>query len=219
MEIHVSKVALAGVKNAVRVCRIVHAVGSPTLRATLACGLRIIGALAHGAVEGREVPAGTPVLPYDATAVGVDTARSIDFNFLVEWRFIEFGAACLRRIRSFLDPHQPLVSAPDSGYPETAILRIYGDGICAKGNPVIPGRIDRLIRLGPSRVDLAVSIGIDDAGAPALGSFGIMGLIPGVDVDPCDPATDPEINKVILADLIMVRAKARVDMLPPAVFD
>src|SRR6266850_2986146 len=152
MEIHVCKIALVGMKNAVGVCRIVHAVGSPTLRATLACGLRVFGALAQGAVEGREVPAGTPVLPYDAMAVGVNTARSIHFNFLVKWRFIELGVACLWRVRSFLDPHQPLVSAPNSGYPKTAILRIYGDGICAKSNSVIPGRIDRLIRLGPSKV-------------------------------------------------------------------
>src|SRR5437773_2714698 len=69
-------------------------------------------------------------------------------------------------------------------------------------------------RLGPSQVDLSVPIRVDNARTPALGSFGIMGLVPGIDVDPRDPATDPEIYKVILADLVMIRAKARVDMLP-----
>ena len=79
---------------------------------------------------------------------------------------------------------------------------------------MILGRLDWLIGLGPSQVDLAVPIGVDNARAPALGSFGVMGLVPGIDVDPRDPATDPEIDKVILADLVMIRAKARVDMLP-----
>src|SRR5437773_5938289 len=104
MQIHVSKVALVGMKDAVGVCRIVHSVQSPTFGAALARGPRIFPALAHGAVERREVPAGTPVLPYDTMTVGVNTTGSIHFDFLVKRRFIEFGAAGRGRVRSLLDP-------------------------------------------------------------------------------------------------------------------
>src|SRR5437867_1545105 len=79
---------------------------------------------------------------------------------------------------------------------------------------MILGWVDWLIRLGPSQVDFAVPIRVDNARAPPLGSFGVMGLVPGIDVDPRDPAADPEIDNVILADLIMIRAEARVDMPP-----
>ena len=51
MQIHVSKVALVGMKDAVGVCRIVHSVQSPTLGTALARGPRIFRALADGAVE------------------------------------------------------------------------------------------------------------------------------------------------------------------------
>src|SRR5438094_58162 len=125
-------------------------------------------------------------LALPATAVRVNTARSMNIDCLIRGRLIELRVAGLRRVRPPLDPYQPLVSAPNSRYPETAILRIYGDGICAKSDPMIPGRVDRLIRLGPSQIDLAVPIGVDNTGAPALGSFGVMGLVPGIDVDPGD---------------------------------
>src|SRR5437867_1670621 len=192
MQIHVSKVALVGMKDAVGVCRIIHSIQSPTLGAALAGGLRISRALAHAAVESREMAAGTPVLPYDTMAAGVNTAGSIYFDFLVKRRFIELGVAGRGRVRSLFDPHEPLVSASDSRYPKTAILRVYGDGICAKSDPMILGRLDWLIGLSPSQVDLAVPIRVDNARAPALGSFGVMGLVPGIDVDPRDPATDPK---------------------------
>src|SRR5215510_14259906 len=137
-------------------------------------------------------------------AVGVNTAGSIHFDFLVKRRFIEFGVAGRGRVRSLLDPYKPFVSASDSGDPKTAIFRIHGDGICAESDPMILGLIDWLVRLCPSQVDLAVPIRVDNARAPALGSFGVMGLVPGIDVDPGDPATDPKIDNVILADLVMI---------------
>src|SRR2546430_16264803 len=104
MEIHVSKIALTSMKNAVGVCRIVHAVERPTFGAALAGGLRVFRALAHGAVEGREVPAGTPVLPDDSMAIRIDTAGSIYFNYLVRRRFIELGVAGLWRVWVPFDP-------------------------------------------------------------------------------------------------------------------
>ena len=81
---------------------------------------------------------------------------------------------------------------------------------------MILGRIDPLIRFGPSRIDLAVPIGIDNPGAPALGSFGIMGLVPGIDINPGDSTANPKLHEVIFANLVMIRAKARVDVLPLA---
>src|SRR5215470_6741788 len=162
MQIHVSKIALVGVKDTVGVCRIVHTVEGPALGTTLAGGLRVFRARALAAVEGREVPAGTPVLPDHAVAIGIDTAGSVYLDSLVGWRLIELGVARLWRARPLLDPHQPLVSAPNSGYPKAAIFWIYGDGIGPKGDPVILSRIDWGVGLGPSEVDLAVSIGIDD---------------------------------------------------------
>src|SRR5437773_2714696 len=55
MQIHVSKVALVGMKDAVGVCRIVHSVQSPTLGTALPRGLRIFRALAHGSVHPRSI--------------------------------------------------------------------------------------------------------------------------------------------------------------------
>src|SRR5438552_19066227 len=104
-------------------------------------------------------------------AVGVNTAGSIHFDFLVKRRFIELGVAGRGRVRSLLDPHEPLVSASYSGYPKTAILRIYGDGICAKSDPMILGRLDWPIGHGTFQGDLAVAIRVDHALAHSLGSL------------------------------------------------
>src|SRR2546425_11875249 len=104
-------------------------------------------------------------------AVGLNTAGSIHFDFLVKRRFIELGVAGRGRARSLLDPHEPLVSASYSGYPKTAILRIYGDGICAKSDPMILGRLDWLIGLSPSQFNLAVPIRVYNPPPPALVPF------------------------------------------------
>src|SRR5437879_12067680 len=121
-------------------------------------------------------------------AVGVNTAGSIHFDFLVKRRFTGLRVAGRGRVRSLLDPHEPLVYASYSGYPKTAILRIYGDGICAKSDPMILGRLDWLIGLGPSQVDLAVPIRVDNARAPALGIFCVMGVVSCIDVYTRTPA-------------------------------
>src|SRR5205823_11186984 len=95
-------------------------------------------------------------------AVRVNAAGSVYLNRLVLRRLIEFRVTCLRRVRSFRDPHQALVSASDSRYPEAAVLRVYSDRISPKSNPVITSGIDRFSRLGPSQIDLAISISVDD---------------------------------------------------------
>src|SRR5947209_15652015 len=89
-------------------------------------------------------------------AVGVNTAGSIHFDFLVKRRFIELGVAGRGRVRSLLDPHEPLVSASYSGYPKTAILRIYGDGICAKSDPMILDR--KSTRLNSSHANISYAV-------------------------------------------------------------
>ena len=81
---------------------------------------------------------------------------------------------------------------------------------------MIPGRVDRLIRLGPSQIDLAVPIGVNNTGAPALGSCGVMGLVPGIDVDSGDSTANPKVDEVIFTNLVMIRAKACIDVVPLA---
>src|SRR5439155_21382525 len=100
-------------------------------------------------------------------AVGVNTAGSIHFDFLVKRRFIALGVAGRGRVRSLLDPHQPLVSASYPGYPPTAIPRIYGDGVGAKREPMSLGRVGWLNGRGPSVFDRGAAIRVDGEPAPA----------------------------------------------------
>jgi hypothetical protein len=76
--------------------------------------------------------------------------------------------------------------------------------ILAKVDSENPG-IDRLSGFGPWRGDLSISIGVHDAWTPALEGFGIMGLVPSVDVHPtdgCCASAHSEVEKIVRADLV-----------------
>src|SRR6516225_8843357 len=214
MEVHVRQIALTGVIDAVGVRRIVLTVESPTLGTALTSRLRVARRLALAAVERREVAARAPVLPHHTLTVGIHTARSDDLDFLVRRRLVELRMAGLRRVRSLFDPHQPLISPADAGNPKTAILRIHRDGISAEIDPVILGGIDGFIGLRPRLADLTVPVGVEHARTPALGGFGVMSPVPGVDVHPCDGAPDAEVDEVVRTDLVMVGAETRINVRP-----
>ena len=213
MHVHVRQVAFVGVERGAVERRIGLAVERPALGTTLTGSLRIARRLALTAIERGEMSARAPVLPDHALMIGFDAARSEDLDRLIRRRLVKLGLAGNRRVRAALETHQALGAAADAGAPQAAVFRIDGDGIAAEVDPVILGRVDRLIGLGPPPCNLAVVVRVEYCRAPTLGGFGVVRLVPRVHVDPADRAVHPEVKVVVRVEHVVVGAEAGVDVL------
>src|SRR5882762_4185541 len=172
VHVHVRQVAFFGMERAAVERRIGLAVERPALGTTLAGALRIARCLTLTAIERGEMSARAPVLPDHALMIGFDAARSEDLDRLIRRRLEKIGLAGRRRVRAALETHQALGAAANARAPQAAVFRIDGDGIAAEIDPVILGRVDRLIRLGPPLGNLAVVVRVQYCRAPTLGGFG-----------------------------------------------
>src|SRR5258706_1182259 len=70
--------------------------------------------------------------------------------------------------------------------PDAAVRRIGADAVEARNDPLILARIARLAGFGPTDVALAIAVGVQDEGRPALARLVIMGGFPFLHVAPTD---------------------------------
>ena len=213
VHVHVREIALVRVERAAVERRIVLAVERPPFRAALAAGLRVFGAPAFRPVECREMAAVAPVLPDDAVVVGFDAAGSEDLDRLVRRRLVELRLAGARRIGAALEPHEALRAPADSRAPEAVVLRVHGHRVAAELDPMILRGIDRLIGLGPALRNPPVTVGVEHGRTPPLRCLGIVGLLPGVHVDPTDCAIHAEEDVVVRIKHVVIGGEAGVDVL------
>ena len=151
-----------------------------------------------------------PVLIDHAVAVDRNASRILQTSFR-RWRYVDLGLARHRRVGAPFEANQRLVVVTDARAPDAAVGRTDPDRIASKFDAVILLRVDRLIRLGPAGGDLAVSVCIDDAGAPSLRCTRVVRLVERNGVEPTDCVVLPEDQVVVFVEHVMVRGKAAVD--------
>ena len=99
----------------------------------------------------------------------------------------------------------------DARAPDAAIRGTQRNRVAAELDAMIALRIDRIVRLGPARGDLAVAVGVDDARAPSLRGARVVRLVERRGVDPADGVVLAEDQVVALVEHVMVGGKAAVD--------
>src|SRR5882724_3945390 len=139
------------------------------------------GPLALAPVEAREMPAGKR-RPHDAVPVDVHAARPVSW----ERRLENFRESSRRGIRARVEADDVPREAEHRA-PHGAVVRVHADSVEGRHDPLVLGRIDRLVGLDVL-VALAVAVGVEDERRPALGFLLVTGLVEHLAIQPADDA-------------------------------
>ena len=138
--------------------------------------------LALAAVEARHVAA-RQRHPHHVVGVDVHAARAVSRRReFVDFRKRRRGRLALGRI----EPHD-VAGEAERGAPHRAVDRARRHPVERDVDPAVLVGIERLVRLGPL-VTLAVGVGVEDEGSPALRLHFVAGLFQHLHIDPAGHA-------------------------------
>ena len=165
--------------------------------------------LAFSPVEAGEMTA-CQRSPDDAIAVDIHAARRIP----VGRRFIDLGQCGRRRVWSRSNPHDRPGIAQHRA-PDRPIERAGGDTVQAGHDALVLVRIDRLVGLDII-VALAVAVGVENEGGPALRLLRVAGGVEHFGIEPADDiagaaAAEPQRVVGIAGELQMMGRETQVD--------